>query len=82
MALDESRPALLRQIPLEILDFWIDPVNQRLVGDPEHAGSGWRRRTDAELTLPYGGAARASVRRVNSAVSSASSSAIFPMITD
>ncbi|RJP35642.1 MAG: aspartyl protease [Phycisphaerales bacterium] len=38
MSLDESQRALLGQIPLEILDFWIDPVNQRLVGNPEHGG--------------------------------------------
>jgi len=38
MALPENRQALLGQIPLEILDFWVDPVNQRLVGNPEHGG--------------------------------------------
>lgn len=38
MSLEESLQALLGQIPLEALDFWIDPVNQRLVGNPEHGG--------------------------------------------
>jgi len=38
MSLEESPQALLGQIPLEILDFWVDPVNQRLVGNPEHGG--------------------------------------------
>lgn len=30
--------ALLGQIPLETLDFWIDVTNRRLVGNPEHGG--------------------------------------------
>ena len=29
-------PVLIGQIPLEGLDFVVDPVNQRLVGNPEH----------------------------------------------
>jgi len=29
---------LLGQIPLELLDFWIDITNQKLVGNPEHGG--------------------------------------------
>lgn len=31
-------PALIGQIPLEGLDFVIDPVGQKLVGNPEHGG--------------------------------------------
>lgn len=38
MALPESRQALLGQIPLEMMDWWVDPINQRLVGNPEHGG--------------------------------------------
>lgn len=38
MALPEGRQALLGQIPLETLDYWIDLTNQRLVGNPEHGG--------------------------------------------
>jgi predicted aspartyl protease len=38
MELPAGRQALLGQIPLETLDFWVDLVNQRLVGNPEHGG--------------------------------------------
>lgn len=38
MALPEGRQALLGQIPLETLDWWIDTTNRRLVGNPEHGG--------------------------------------------
>jgi predicted aspartyl protease len=38
MALPEDRQALLGQIPLETLDWWIDTRNHRLVGNPEHGG--------------------------------------------
>jgi predicted aspartyl protease len=31
-------PVLVGQIPLEMLDFGVDPVNQRLIGNPEHGG--------------------------------------------
>ena len=31
-------PALIGQIPLEILDFVVDPFGQRLIGNPEHHG--------------------------------------------
>ena len=31
-------PVLIGQIPLESLDFVVDPVNQRLIGNPEHDG--------------------------------------------
>ncbi len=38
MALADDRQALLGQIPLESLDWWIDVANHRLVGNPEHGG--------------------------------------------
>ncbi len=38
LGLPEGRQVLLGQIPLEKLDFWIDVVNHRLVGNPEHDG--------------------------------------------
>jgi clan AA aspartic protease len=38
LALPEERQALLGQIPLEIMDWWIDLGAQRLVGNPEHGG--------------------------------------------
>ena len=38
MELPAARQALLGQIPLETLDFWVDLANQRLVGNPEHGG--------------------------------------------
>lgn len=31
-------PVLIGQIPLEGLDFVVDPIQQRLVGNPEHGG--------------------------------------------
>ena len=31
-------PALIGQIPLEGLDFVVDPIGQRLIGNPEHGG--------------------------------------------
>jgi predicted aspartyl protease len=34
----DSCPVLVGQIPLESLDFVVDPVNQRLIGNPEHGG--------------------------------------------
>lgn len=36
--LPEGSPALLGQIPLELMDFWIDVANQKLAGNPEHGG--------------------------------------------
>ena len=38
LALPEDRQALLGQIPLEMMDWWIDLRTQRLVGNPEHGG--------------------------------------------
>ncbi len=31
-------PVLIGQVPLELLDFVVDPVNRRLIGNPEHGG--------------------------------------------
>jgi predicted aspartyl protease len=31
-------PVLIGQIPLEALDFVVDPVGQRLIGNPDHGG--------------------------------------------
>jgi len=31
-------PVLIGQIPLELLDFVVDPVGQRLIGNPDHGG--------------------------------------------
>jgi predicted aspartyl protease len=31
-------PTLIGQVPLELLDFVVDPVGQRLIGNPEHGG--------------------------------------------
>jgi predicted aspartyl protease len=31
-------PVLIGQIPLEALDLVVDPINQRLIGNPEHGG--------------------------------------------
>jgi clan AA aspartic protease len=38
LALPHSTQALLGQLPLESMDFWVDLTNQRLVGNPEHGG--------------------------------------------
>jgi clan AA aspartic protease len=37
-ALPDGSQALLGQIPLEQLDWWVDTINHRLVGNPEHGG--------------------------------------------
>jgi len=31
-------PVLIGQVPLELLDFVVDPVGQKLVGNPDHGG--------------------------------------------
>ena len=31
-------PVLIGQIPLEALDFVVDPANRRLIGNPAHGG--------------------------------------------
>jgi predicted aspartyl protease len=36
--LPDDCPVLIGQIPLEALDFIVDPVNQRLLGNPDHGG--------------------------------------------
>jgi predicted aspartyl protease len=36
--LPDDCPMLIGQVPLELLDFVIDPVGQRLVGNPAHGG--------------------------------------------
>ena len=38
MELPADRQPLLGQIPLEMMDWWVDVSNQRLVGNPEHGG--------------------------------------------
>jgi clan AA aspartic protease len=38
MELPDGRTPLLGQIPLEMMDWWIDLSNQTLVGNPEHGG--------------------------------------------
>jgi predicted aspartyl protease len=38
MAVPEGRQPLLGQIPLELMDWWVDLKNQKLVGNPEHGG--------------------------------------------
>ena len=36
--LPDGSPPLLGQVPLELMDFWIDMTNKRLAGNPEHGG--------------------------------------------
>ena len=31
-------PVLIGQVPLELLDFVVDPKGRRLIGNPEHGG--------------------------------------------
>jgi clan AA aspartic protease len=38
LALPTTPQALLGQLPLEAMDFWVDLTSQRLVGNPEHGG--------------------------------------------
>ena len=38
MELPAGRQVLLGQLPLETLDWWVDTVSHRLVGNPEHGG--------------------------------------------
>jgi predicted aspartyl protease len=38
MEVPDSVPPLIGQIPLEHLDFVIDPRSRRLIGNPEHGG--------------------------------------------
>ena len=34
----EDCPVLIGQVPLELLDFVVDPASQRLIGNPAHGG--------------------------------------------
>jgi predicted aspartyl protease len=36
--LPDDCPVLIGQVPLELLDFVVDPVGQRLIGNPAHGG--------------------------------------------
>jgi predicted aspartyl protease len=36
--LADDCPVLIGQVPLEILDFVVDPVGQKLIGNPAHGG--------------------------------------------
>jgi hypothetical protein len=36
--LPDECPVLIGQIPLEALDFVVDPMGQKLVGNPDHGG--------------------------------------------
>ncbi len=36
--LPDDCPALIGQVPLELLDFVVDPQGQRLIGNPDHGG--------------------------------------------
>jgi predicted aspartyl protease len=38
MELPDDCPVLIGQIPLEMLDFVVDPTGQRLIGNPAHGG--------------------------------------------
>ena len=38
MAIAEDRTPLLGQVPLEMMDWWVDTAGQKLVGNPEHGG--------------------------------------------
>jgi hypothetical protein len=36
--IDDQFPVLIGQIPLEALDWVVDPKGQRLIGNPDHGG--------------------------------------------
>ena len=36
--IDEHVPNLLGQVPLEVLDFVVDPKRQKLIANPDHGG--------------------------------------------
>jgi hypothetical protein len=38
MELPDECPVLIGQFPLEGLDFVVDPVGQKLLGNPDHGG--------------------------------------------
>jgi clan AA aspartic protease len=38
MEVPDGVPALVGQLPLEALDFVVDPINQKVIGNPAHGG--------------------------------------------
>ena len=38
VAIPDDCPVLIGQVPLELLDFVVDPKGQRLIGNPAHGG--------------------------------------------
>ena len=36
--IDDGCPVLVGQIPLEVMDFVVDPKNQKIIGNPDHDG--------------------------------------------
>lgn len=36
--IDDGLPVLIGQVPLELMDWVVDPAGQRLIGNPEHGG--------------------------------------------
>ena len=38
MEVQDRHSDLVGQVPLELLDFVVDPCNQRLIGNPAHGG--------------------------------------------
>ena len=38
MEVPDDVPSLIGQVPLELLDFVVDPIGQRLIGNPAHGG--------------------------------------------
>jgi predicted aspartyl protease len=47
-------PALVGQVPLELLDFVVDPGGQRLIGNPEHGGNHMFDMFTGTLARPAG----------------------------
>jgi len=37
-SIGDEFPVLIGQVPLELLDWVVDPRGQRLIGNPEHGG--------------------------------------------
>ncbi len=38
MEIDDACPALIGQVPLELMDFLVDPGRRKLIGNPAHGG--------------------------------------------
>ena len=38
LEIDDAAPVLIGQVPLELLDFVVDPPGRRLIGHPAHGG--------------------------------------------